>query len=79
VTRGWHLEAGDGEAAGVIGVGGDGDHEGAVGDVLLVELDGDLVVTCGHTGGHMGGPSHGDTLVLGHPHTGTSSHGDTLA
>ena len=41
-----HLQAGDGEAAGVIGQRGDGDDEGAVWDVLVVELDGDLVVAC---------------------------------
>lgn len=54
-----YLEAGDGEAAGVIGVGGHGHHEGTVGDVLLVELDGDLVVTWG------------DTAVASHGGTGT--------
>lgn len=41
-----YLQAGDREPPCVVGQGGHGHHEGAVGDVLVVELDGDLVVAC---------------------------------
>lgn len=40
-----HLQAGDGEAASVVRQRGDGDDERRVGDVLIVKLDGNLVVT----------------------------------
>lgn len=39
-----YLEAGDGESAGLVRQRGDGNDEGTVGDVLIVELDGHLVV-----------------------------------
>lgn len=39
------LQAGDGEAASVVGQGGDGDDERRVWDVFIVELYGNLVVT----------------------------------
>lgn len=42
-----HLKAGNSEAAGVVGRRHHGHQVGAVGDVLLVELDGDFVVACG--------------------------------
>lgn len=41
-----HLKASNSEAAGVAGGGHHGHQEGAVGDVLLVELHRDLVVSC---------------------------------
>lgn len=42
-----HLKAGNSEAAGVVGGRHHRHQVGAVGDVLLVELDRDLVVACG--------------------------------
>lgn len=42
-----HLEAGDSKAASVIRQGGYRHHKRAVWDVLIIELDGDLVVTWG--------------------------------
>lgn len=44
-----HLKASNSEAAGVVGRGDHGHQEGAVGDVLLVELHRDLVVSCWET------------------------------
>lgn len=41
-----HLKASNSEATGVVSWSNDGHQEGAVGDVLLVELHGDLVVSC---------------------------------
>lgn len=41
-----HLKAQNSEAAGVVRGRDDRDHVGAFGDVLIVELDGHLVVTC---------------------------------
>lgn len=41
-----HLKTGNSEAAGVIGRRGHRDDEGAVWDVLVVEADGHLVVSC---------------------------------
>lgn len=41
-----HLKAGNSEAAGVVGGRHHRHQVGAVGDVLLVELDRDLVVAC---------------------------------
>lgn len=40
-----HLQAGDGEPAGVVRQRGDGDGERRVGDVLIIKLDGHLIVT----------------------------------
>lgn len=42
-----HLEAGDSETSGIIRQGSHGHHKGAIWDVLIVELDGDLIVTWG--------------------------------
>lgn len=42
-----HLKAGNSEAPGVVGGRHHPHQVGAVGDVLLVELDRDLVVACG--------------------------------
>lgn len=41
-----HLKASNSEAPGVMSWSEHRHQEGAVGDVLLVELDGDLVVSC---------------------------------
>ncbi len=40
-----HLQAGDGEAASIIRQGGNGNDERRVWDVLIVELNGNLIVT----------------------------------
>ena len=40
-----HLQAGDGEAASVVRQRGDGHDERGVGDVFVIELYGNLVVT----------------------------------
>ena len=40
-----HLKAGNSEAAGVVHRSHDRDQEGAVGDVLLVKLHRDLIIT----------------------------------
>lgn len=42
-----HLKASNSEAPGVMSWSNHRHQEGAVGDVLLVELHGDLVVSCG--------------------------------
>ena len=42
-----HLQAGDGESPRAVRQRGDGDDERRVGDVLVVELDGHLVVAWG--------------------------------
>lgn len=39
-----HLKTGNSEAPGVVGRRGHRDDEGAVGDVLVVETDGNLIV-----------------------------------
>lgn len=44
---GTDLEAGDSEPASIVREGGHGHHEGAVWDVLIIELDGDFIVTWG--------------------------------
>lgn len=44
--RPWcYLKAGDGEAASVVRQRGHRDHEGRVRDVLVIEFDGDFIVT----------------------------------
>lgn len=46
-SPGTHLEAGDSKTASIIREGGHGHHKGTVRDVLIIELDGDLIVTWG--------------------------------
>lgn len=58
-----YLQAGDSEAPGIVRVRRHWYHEGAVGDVLLIELDGDLVVTWGGT--HRGHPGSGGLQAPG--------------
>lgn len=41
----FYLQAADGESPGVVGQRGDGDREGRVGDVLIVEFNGNFIIT----------------------------------
>lgn len=57
-----HLKAGNSEAPGVVGGRHHPHQVGAVGDVLLVELDRDLVVACGREA-KVSGPGSGNTNI----------------